>query len=402
MCVRGIFPMACEISAKTQKHGKLRVMIARAIQGTLLGLVLCACGDDGTPSAGSTSGTDSTGSTTSQTSTQTTAPQTTSTGPSTTAPSTTATTSSTTSGSSSTTSNEDGSTSTGAVDRVPKSLVIAIDGLRPDALASANTPNLDALRDGSWADGYAGTSTAEAQALDDAATLSGPNHWAIMTGATGEQHGVTGNGDVAAGDADAFPHYLSLLERDDPTRDTAYLYTWGPDGLIPSESDYVRDGDDETNTDRAASILAGDFEDAAGDFDSSWAMTQDVDALFLFLDDVDGAGHGSGFSPDVPQYVAAIELADAQVGELLEALVGRASFGMEAWQIVVTTDHGGIGTNHGGTTPEERTIPFLLSSRDVTAGALPEGTRNIDVVPSVLEHFMVSIPRVLTGIPRGS
>ena len=43
--------------------------------------------------------------------------------------------------------------------RTPKSLMIALDGVRPDTLAHARTPRMDALIDGSWQAGYQGAYT---------------------------------------------------------------------------------------------------------------------------------------------------------------------------------------------------------------------------------------------------
>jgi predicted AlkP superfamily pyrophosphatase or phosphodiesterase len=282
---------------------------------------------------------------------------------------------------------------------VPKSLVVAIDGLRPDALLAANTPHLDGVLLGGWLEGYGVAYTGQAQALTDAATLSGPNHWAIMTGAIGAQHGVTGNGDVGSGDGVAFPHYLSLLEAADPSLNTAYLFTWPTDVLVPCDADLVTGGDDATNSDRVAGILAGVYDDP------QWPAGTDPDAVFIFLDDVDGAGHASGFDPANPAYLAQIEEIDAQVGGMLDAIASRPTLAAEDWQVVVTTDHGGIGQSHGGMTPQELTIPFGVTSRTTRQGALPPGTeaggtRNFDTVPTVLTHFDVTVPGALTGTPR--
>lgn len=306
-------------------------------------------------------------------------------------------------------------TSTGAVDTTetvggtseppeslaPKSLVIAIDGLRADALAAADTPNLDAILLGDWQPGYVAAFTADALALTDAATLSGPNHWALMTGATGRQHGVTGNDDVGEGDGDAFPHYLTRLESDDATRGTVYLFTWPLDALVPCEADIVQAGQDDLNAAFAADLLSANFES------ERWPAGSDVDALFIFVDDVDGAGHGLGFAPDSQGYLDAIEEVDEQVGWMLDAIAQRPSFESESWQVVVSTDHGGLGTSHGGTTQEELRIPFGVTARAEAADPLPDGdragggTRNLDVAPTVLQHFGLPIPAELTGSPRG-
>jgi len=290
----------------------------------------------------------------------------------------------------------DTGTDTGvATFRPERSLVIALDGVRPDALAAANTPNLDALIAGSWQPGYRGAYTPLAQNLYDAVTISGPNHAAIMTGATGAQHGVTGNDDVASGDYDTYRHYLRVLEEDDPDRNTACLFTWPVDRVITSRADYVTGGDDATNVARVAAIMAGTHTA------SRWNPGTEADAVFLFLDDPDHAGHAEGFEASVPAYLQELEQVDAQLGTIFDAIAGRPRFAEERWQIVLTSDHGGFGTGHGGSRAVEHTIPFLVVSQDVRQGRLPGGTENLDVAPTVLTHMGVSVPSVLTGTARG-
>jgi len=266
----------------------------------------------------------------------------------------------------------------------PRSLVIALDGVRPDAMAQAATPTLDALIGGTLWPGYHGAYTPTAQNLTDADTVSGPNHAAIMTGATGSQHGVTGNHDVWMGDFDTYPHYLSLLETADPDTSTACLFTWFTDAEIPSGADFIKNASDQDNVDALADVLA-----------------TDVDAVFLFLDDPDHAGHSHGFEPGVGPYLEELASVDAQIGTLLATIAARPTFAQESWQIVITSDHGGYHGGHGGGSAPEHTIPFLVAGRDVLQGRLPSGTRIFDVTPTVLDHMGVPIPELLTGSVRG-
>ena len=286
--------------------------------------------------------------------------------------------------------------------RTPKSLVLALDGLRPDALAYAETPHIDALIAGTWLPGYQGAYSPVAQSLTDANTISGPNHVAIMTGATGAQHGVRRNWDVFRGYHRDYPHYMKRLEAASPASQTAYLFTWKNDAKIPSGADFIYDGEDIDNVARAASILAGDHGDEAGLNQTRWVKGGDIDALFLFLDNPDFAGHAEGFEPSIPAYVDAITRVDAQVGVLLDAIKARPTVERERWQVVLTSDHGGYHTHHGGNIAVTHTIPFLVVSPDVRQGLLPDVIRNVDVVPTVLTHMGVGFPSKLTGTPRGT
>jgi hypothetical protein len=277
-----------------------------------------------------------------------------------------------------------------------KSLVIIWDGTRPDALADANTPHMDSLIEGTWHSDYRGAYSPLAQNLYDATTVSGPNHATIMTGANGSQHGVTGNGDVGLGDFESFPHYLQRLENEDSTLNTACLFTWGTDGLISSGADFIYDGEDADNVERVVAMLDGTFE---GD---GWSLGTSPDAIFLFLDDSDHAGHAHGFEMSVPEYHQELTALDGQLGTILEALTNRETFAEESWQIVFTSDHGGYETSHSGNGASEHTIPFLAVGRTVEQGRLPLDTSIVDVVPTILTHHGVAIPSELTGISRGT
>lgn len=49
--------------------------------------------------------------------------------------------------------------------------------------------------------------------------------------------------------------------------------------------------------------------------------------------------------------------------ELLQTIYNRESYGHEDWLIIITTDHGGIGTMHGGQSEEERNTWFAINKK---------------------------------------
>src|SRR6186997_3320274 len=74
-----------------------------------------------------------------------------------------------------------------------KVLTIAMDGLRPDALAAANTPRIDSLLNGTFfgTGGPSGIFSMNAQA--EHLTFSGPGWGAYMTGLHVDRHGADTN-----------------------------------------------------------------------------------------------------------------------------------------------------------------------------------------------------------------
>jgi PKD repeat protein len=287
-----------------------------------------------------------------------------------------------------------------------KSLLIMLDGLRSDGVMNAITPNMDSLIDGSFGGGsYPGGYGYFAQTIQDAPTSSAYNHVSIMTGVGATKHGVSSNSAaaIAAVDYGLWPTYLSTLESVDPSVNTVFLATWSADLSMITGADYDKQSSDAGNLGNLVSILNGSYSDSSGDNGTSWVLGTDVDAIALYLDDIDGAGHGFGFSPDVPEYIAEIEEIDTQIGQLLSAIENRPGFATENWQIVITTDHGGIGTSHGGLNPNSETIPFIVASKSTSQGLLAGGVINYDAAATVIAHMMgdAAVPAHYDGMTQG-
>ena len=217
-----------------------------------------------------------------------------------------------------------------------KVLTIAIDGLRPDALLAANAPNVDSLVDGTFfgTSGPSGIFVTYAQS--EHLTFSGPGWGAYMTGLHVDRHGADTNGfeNVVPGTTDWF----TPLEALDPTLNTRRVITWQiAHDSIPSGADiaevyeYSSNGD-QLMTNRVVNLM----QDPA------------TDAVMTFFSDVDSAGHSCGFDPTNACYLAEIADTDAQIGQIMTAMAARPNFANEDWLVILTTDHGGLGTNHHG------------------------------------------------------
>ena len=94
-------------------------------------------------------------------------------------------------------------------------------------------------------------------------------------------------------------------------------------------------------------------------------LNSNLDVMTVYFDAVDLQGHSNGFSPNNPSYITAIQTVDAQVGVVINALKSRPNYANEDWLILVTTDHGGTGTGHGGNSNEERHIWWVASGNNI-------------------------------------
>jgi hypothetical protein len=282
------------------------------------------------------------------------------------------------------------------------SLVIGIDGLGGYGFEAANTPNMHALKSGSWASGYSGASSLTAFAggtigtATQQPTLSGPGWSSIQTGVWTNLHGVTNNGTTFTnGNFAAYPSYLKLIETQFTSNvQTSGIVAWNPiDTNILASSGI--DSRTATSEDDAAVVTAATTQ--LGSF-----ATNSRGAMFVHLDAVDLAGHSTGaYSAG---YLTAVNTADTRVGQMLSAIQARPNFANENWQIVLVSDHGHTPAGgHGGQTALERGIPLLVSSKTVTAGPMSSTVAQpsqIDVSTTVLNHFGIAAPAYMQGQSR--
>ena len=236
-------------------------------------------------------------------------------------------------------------------------LVIGIDGLRSDCLLAANTPALNSL----IAEGIFSP-----DALNNDITYSGPGWSGMICGVWSDKHGVTGNNFVGS-NFEAYPSFMRRLELEDSALNTYSICHWAP------INDYIlgEDVDEATNVSTDAAVRDGAV---------SILENGDPHAMFLHFDDVDINGHGFGFNANVSEYMNAVEATDQFISDILVALTSRPNYANENWLTLVSTDHGGIGFNHGGTSIEEETIFFIASGDAVSPNVLVKDT--LEILPA--------------------
>ena len=284
-----------------------------------------------------------------------------------------------------------------------KSLLVMLDGLRSDVLFTAPTPNIDALRDGSWADGYRGAWSLEAHTNLDSPPSSATNHVAIATGVTATKNNCYENGHIKESKWDEYPTYLERLRKINPDLKTVWLYNWGEDADIRTLATFQGpprggfEGDQKLVAD-AVRFLNGTFPEVEGVAGTAWKSGDDPDAIMLYLDSMDMFGHGHQFSVFSPEYYQRMTTYDSMIGELLAAIKARPHFADEDWQVIVVSDHGGQGTGHGIVGCENcYTIPLVVSSREVAPGRMTGQPQNCDAAAYVLQHFTGSVPEIFDG-----
>lgn len=240
---------------------------------------------------------------------------------------------------------------TAQVRHVEHVVLIGIDGLSPAGIRAANTPQFDELIE-------EGASTFHARAVMP--TSSSPNWASMIMGAGPEQHGITSNDwerdrfeitPIDKGPEGIFPTIYGVLHAQRPNSIIGVFHDWDGYGRLV-ERTACETVEDANGPDDAIQRAIGFVRDRKPTF------------TFVHLDHVDHAGHQSGWGS--PEYIKAVEHADALIGQMRRTLAETAL--AESTILLVTADHGGKGKKHGGDTMAEIEIPWIIVGPGVRRG----------------------------------
>lgn len=263
-------------------------------------------------------------------------------------------------------------------------LVIGIDGLRPDALRSGASPQMDLLAENGTAT-YDAFSGGVAGTPSEQRTLTGPGWASNMTGVWADKHGVFGNPDIPSIRVGEYPHFFRRIRELMPSASLASFAM----GMINVSMLQPGDADEVLTIFSGTSLEQDETRVRAA---VEFLTTQQPDVTFVYLGNTDPAGHSFGFGPRIPKYMEALTVVDDQIGRLLDAVRARPSIADEDWLVVVTADHAGTGNHHGNQTLEERLIPLIVSGGAVRTGELVSpGPGQTAVPPTVLRHLGLNV-----------
>jgi len=235
---------------------------------------------------------------------------------------------------------------------LPHVIIIGVDGMSVDAVNTAKTPRLhELMARGAW--------TLEARGVMP--TLSSPNWASMITGAGPEQHGITSNGvllqkmitlpAVCRDDEGMFPTMFEVLRMQQPASHIAIFHDWpGFADLVEKHAPNVMEH--ERGADRTTRV-AVDY----------WKENR-PELMFVHLDNVDHTGHEYAWGSR--EYYKAVADADGYVGEFLDMLTSIGA--LDSTYILVTSDHGGKGREHGKSSLQEIQIPWILTGPGVVQG----------------------------------
>ena len=243
-----------------------------------------------------------------------------------------------------------------------KAIIIGYDGCRADALSLVKDKYsciTTLLNDGaSFNLAYCGgVNYPDGENTQDTSTA--PGWCSVLTGVWAEDNGVYGNGQPKS------LEYKTLMTElvENGTIDSASFITkWGghfskDDSTYINEKKYC-----EENGINVA------FNKTSGNEGSMIKAAEELkkadcpDFTIAIYENTDSNGHNLGFSINNPFYKLGFSHCENFAYDTIRTIKNRDTFETEDWLIIITSDHGGFGTGHGGPTIQERMI-FVVANR---------------------------------------
>lgn len=260
-------------------------------------------------------------------------------------------------------------------------ILLGFDAMSARGIQRAHTPNFNRMID-------KGAVSVKARCIRP--TSSSQNWMSMVSGTNIEMHGVTGNDwepelqviePSLKNKKGLFPTIFDHIKTQRPDAKVYLFYEW-------------------TGQDRMYDVSVADKAVSGLDYDQT--LTQAIDAffqdkpefLFVSINQTDHVGHESGHESE--EYLATITHFDSIVGKLADRLEETGL--LDETVVIITADHGGLGSSHGGDSEAEREIPIILYGGNVTQGKVLEHTNLIcDIAATVGGLLGVSLPQECIG-----
>ncbi len=242
-----------------------------------------------------------------------------------------------------------------------KVIIIGYDGCRADVLAEKQDNGAVSylLKNGASINlTYCGGVNYPAKNTQDTSTA--PGWCSILTGEWADVHGITGNGITKSLDTKML---MTTLVEEDIIDNAAFITKW-KGHFERNNSTYI----DEKKYCEEKSLDI-DFQLCKNDEKTHEATMAEVkskdcaDFVFAIYENTDSEGHSYGFTYNNPDYKKAFQQEDAYAYEVVKAIEARETYESEDWLIIVTSDHGGIGKDHGDASIQER-MTFVVMNKE--------------------------------------
>ncbi len=241
-----------------------------------------------------------------------------------------------------------------------KAIIIGYDGCRADILTEIDEENsaIATLVDEGASLQLSYSGGVNYPEINTQKTSTAPGWCSILTGEWADKTGVTENDVVKKLEPKTL---LTSLVEEGTIDSSIFVTRWAghfsrENATYLDEKKYCEDNE-----------LAVTFNKCSND-EASFKYTLEAigekdcaDFIFVIYEPTDSTGHNLGFSHNNPKYKEAFVTADGYGYGTLKAIKERETFENEDWLIIITSDHGGFGSDHGNKSIQERMTFTVIS-----------------------------------------
>lgn len=220
-------------------------------------------------------------------------------------------------------------------------------------------------------------------------------NWASMwMGAGPELHGYTTWGSQIPDlpsrvltENGIFPDIFAMVRKTQPFAEIGYIYEWGGMRYLADtlSINYVQ----------PASLSGKNVEESTA-LAVNYIKEKKPNLCAIVFAEPDGTGHGIGW--DTPEYIQMLTHLDKGLAAIVKAVEDAGI--MDETVIMVTSDHGGIDTGHGGITMNEMQTPIVFYGKGIKKGfVIPESTMVFDIAGTIGYMFDIEQPQVWLARP---
>jgi len=259
---------------------------------------------------------------------------------------------------------------------ISRVMIVSFDGLRPDEIEAANMTNVMALM-------QSGAYTLDAQTTMPGTTL--PAHASMLTGMCPAKHIVRWNEYVPE---NGYARGTDIFD---------LVHAAGLQTAMVVGKEKLRQVTEPASTDFFAFI---DETDKVEDFTNIERLAvnqvkKGFNLMFVHFPDGDLAGHEYGWMSSSQKW--AYQNDDRKLGLIIQSLKDHGMY--DDTIIIVTSDHGGHDHTHGTNSPEDMTIPWIISGPRVTPGQLTTDVHTMDTAATTAFVLGLPIPPEWDGVP---
>ena len=243
-----------------------------------------------------------------------------------------------------------------------KAIIIGFDGCRADILTEIRDEKSaisTLIRDGASINlAYCGG--VNYPAPNTQKTSTAPGWCSILTGVWADKHGITAN------DITKSLEYKTLLTTlvEENTIDSSSFITKWKGHFDRKSATYLEEKAYCENNNLNVSFNRCKDDTATHEYTLNEISKKDcADFLFVIYEPTDSTGHNYGFTFNNPRYKEAFQTADQYALETIDAIKARPTYDTEDWLIIITSDHGGFGTDHGYESIQER-MTFIVVNKE--------------------------------------